>query len=96
MQLVDMIGAAAVAVSTLSITPQLYKTWRIKHADDLSYGWLIAALAGAILWLLYGSMNGDWAIVLANVVGSTFVGTLLLMKRYYSLKQRALAGGPGT
>lgn len=84
MRFVDVIGAVAVAVSTLSITPQLYKTWRIKHADDLSYGWLLSALAGSWLWLAYGSMNGDWAVVVANVVGSTLVATLVLMKWYYA------------
>ena len=84
MQIVDVVGAVAVLVSTLSITPQLYKTWRTKHADDLSYAWLLTALAGAALWLVYGSMNADWAIVVANLAGSTLVTALVVMKKLYA------------
>ena len=84
MQLVDVVGGLAVAFSTLSITPQLYKTWRIRHADDLSYAWLLSALVGSVLWLVYGSMNADWAVVLSNVVGSALVTTLVVMKWRYA------------
>ena len=84
MELVDVIGAFAVAVSTLSITPQLYKTWRTKHADDLSYGWLITALAGGGLWLAYGSMKMDWPVIVANAVISVFLAALIVMKKLYA------------
>ena len=83
---VDLIGAVAVVVSTLSITPQLYKTWRTKSAEDFSYVWLLTALAGAVLWLAYGSLKADWAVVIANLVGSALVTTLVVMKRHYSRK----------
>ena len=84
MQLVDVIGAVAVVVSTLSITPQLYKTWRTKHAEDFSYGWLLTALAGAALWLGYGTLQADWAVVVANLAGSALLTTLIVMKKLYA------------
>lgn len=84
MRFADVIGALAVAVSTLSLAPQLYKTWRIKHADDLSYGWLLMALVGAVLWTSYGAMNADWALIAANSLIGALLAALLAMKRYYA------------
>ncbi|MEK6245705.1 MAG: SemiSWEET family transporter [Pseudomonadota bacterium] len=81
---VDAIGLLAVVVSTGSIAPQLYKTWRTRSAADFSYGWLLAALAGAALWLAYGLLKADWAVVAGNIIGATLLASLLAMKMRYS------------
>jgi len=84
MPYVDVVGFLAVLVSTLSLTPQIYKTWRSRSAADFSYGWLFAALAGAALWLGYGSLKSDWAVVAANLIGSALVTSLIVMKKRFS------------
>nr|WP_246754223.1 SemiSWEET family transporter [Bradyrhizobium diazoefficiens] len=45
--------------------------------DDLSLGMLTALTAGLGLWTVYGALQGDRVIVLANVVGATLSGTVL-------------------
>lgn len=84
----DLIAGVAVVVSTLSITPQLYKTWRTKSAEDFSYASLLSALFGAALWLAYGTLRADWAVVVANLLASSLVTTLVVMKMRFA-KRRA-------
>jgi len=39
---------------------------------------MLAALTlGLTLWILYGVIQGDWAIIGSNVVGATLVGIVL-------------------
>lgn len=80
----DIIGFLAALISTGSLAPQVYKTWRSRSAGDFSYVWLSTALAGAALWSIYGLMRSDWAVVAANVAGATLVTSLLVMKKQYS------------
>ena len=35
---------------------------------------------GLALWVCYGVINGDWILVLANIVGGTLSGTVLACK----------------
>lgn len=80
----DIIGFLAALVSTGSLAPQVYKTWRFRSAGDFSYAWLSTALAGAALWSVYGLARSDWAVIAANIAGGTMVMMLLAMKRQYS------------
>lgn len=80
----DIIGFLAALVSTGSLAPQVYKTWRSRSAGDFSYVWLSTALVGAALWSVYGLMRSDWAIIAANIVGASMIMLLLVMKRRYS------------
>ena len=80
----DIVGFLAALVSTGSLAPQVYKTWRCRSAGDFSYAWLSTALAGAVLWSVYGLMRSDWAVISANFVGGAMIVLLLAMKRRYS------------
>ena len=83
----DLVGFVAALVSTASLAPQVYKTWRSRSAGDFSYVWLLTALAGAALWGVYGLMRSDWAVIGANVAGGTLVVMLLALKWRYSTKE---------
>ena len=89
----DVIGFAAALVSTASLAPQVYKTWRSRSAGDFSYAWLSTALVGAALWGTYGLMRSDWAIIAANAIGASFVASLLVMKKCYA-REGAFSDSP--
>ena len=84
MTLVDVIGALAALISVLSLMPQVLKTWRSRSAQDLSYFWLLMALAGTALWVAYGSLKSDWSVLAANALVGAMVVALLAMKRAYA------------
>ena len=62
------IGLLAATLTTGAFLPQMLKTWQTKSARDVSFGMLITFIMGVFLWLIYGLMRQDIAIILANAI----------------------------
>jgi MtN3 and saliva related transmembrane protein len=60
--------------------PQLHRTWRSRSAHDLSWAYLLTTTTGIALWLTYGLLSGDLAVIAANSV------TILLLCGLVALK----------
>ena len=71
------IGVIAALLASLSYLPQVRKAWPRGSTGDLSLGMLSALTLGLGLWVVYGAIEGDWVIVLANVAGATLSGVVL-------------------
>ena len=82
MSSIALLGLFAGAITTLSFLPQVVKAWRTRHTRDLSTAWLVAFTGGIFLWLIYGLLTDDLAIISANAV------TLLLCVCLVTLKLR--------
>jgi MtN3 and saliva related transmembrane protein len=78
--IVTVLGLSASALSTLSLLPQVIRTWRTRSAGDISAGWLITALVAMLLWIAYGSLVGASAVVWANVLTLGQAGVILAVK----------------
>ncbi len=91
MDLAFGIGLIAATLTTLAFLPQVVRTWRRRSADDLSAGTFLLLFTGIVLWLLYGVLRRDPIIILANAVGVTLVGSLLLMIWRFRLRMRTPA-----
>jgi MtN3 and saliva related transmembrane protein len=74
------VGLAAAILSSLSYIPQVRKVWAGQPTDDLSLHTLIALTAGLCLWIVYGLLKPDWIVSLANAVGASLTGFVLLRK----------------
>ncbi|WP_322745612.1 SemiSWEET transporter [Plectonema radiosum] len=61
----------------------MIKTWRTKSAKDVSYTMLITFIIGIFLWLIYGILRKDIAIILANAFTLLFNLTILYLKIKY-------------
>ena len=48
------LGTAASVLSTVSLMPQVTRTWRPRSAGDISATWLVVALIAMVLWISYG------------------------------------------
>jgi MtN3 and saliva related transmembrane protein len=72
-----LLGSAAVALSTLSLLPQVIRTVRTRSAGDISALWLVVALISMAMWIGYGGLLDVPAIVLANAL--TFVQASLIL-----------------
>ena len=75
-----ILGVAATALSTVSMLPQVYRTWRTRRAADISAGWLVAALAGTAMWSGYGLLVDAPAVVWANVLTFAQFAFILAVK----------------
>ena len=75
--LATYVGTIAAFLASLSYIPQVRKAWPRDSTDDLSLGMLTALTLGLGLWAVYGLIQADWVIVLANVVGATLSGIVM-------------------
>jgi len=80
------IGLAAAFFTTVSYLPQLLKVWRTRECGDLSLKMLLTLATGLSLWIVYGVIKEDIAIILANVVSVGFIAFIT------SFKLREMAG----
>jgi MtN3 and saliva related transmembrane protein len=80
MNFIQTIGLIAAFCTTISILPQVIKTWKSGSAKDLSLGMFSFFCTGVALWLLYGIMMKDLPIILANLLTLILSSTLLFFK----------------
>jgi MtN3 and saliva related transmembrane protein len=73
------LGTVAAICTTGAFLPQLLKTRR-DGGRDLSYTMLSIYLLGVLLWLAYGFVIADWAVIVANVVTAFLVATCIAIK----------------
>ena len=89
MQIIEtLIGVVAAMLTSLSYIPQVTKVWSGQPTEDLSSRTLVALTGGLVLWIVYGAIKPDWIIIVANAVGASLTGYVLLHK----LKERETSG----
>jgi MtN3 and saliva related transmembrane protein len=84
-----LIGLLAAFFTTVSYVPQLKKCWATGSAEDLSLKMFLILAAGISLWVVYGLLQKDPVIVLANSV------SLLLLANILYFKLREVLGRKG-
>ena len=86
---ITLLGFTAGAVTSVGFIPQLIRGYRTKKLQDISY-WMPLVLAGGmLLWLIYGALRSDIAIMVANSFGVSSNVLLIAMKKWYSLRGRS-------
>jgi MtN3 and saliva related transmembrane protein len=65
---VGILGTSGTILSTVSLMPQVVRTWRSRSAADISGAWLVVALASMLVWIGYGSLIKAPALVLVNIL----------------------------
>ena len=80
MDSVTALGLIAGTLTTLSFAPQVVRAWRTRSTADLSFAMLVIFLAGILLWLAYGVVKEDLAIIAANAVTAVLIGLILSIK----------------
>ncbi len=84
MELITALGLIAGALTTMSLLPQLFKIQRTKSAEDISTGMFVLFCIGVVLWLIYGTINRDIAIITSNFVTLVLSLTILILKAKYA------------
>jgi len=78
-----VIGTIAGVLTSIAVVPQVIRTWRTKHAKDLSIWQPLLLIAGMMLWLIYGVMIGDNPLIVANTFSLACYLFLIGMKIVY-------------
>lgn len=65
---VTWIGLIAGLLTSIAALPQVIKTWKSRHARDLSVWQPLLLSVGIALWLIYGMLIKDLPLILANII----------------------------
>jgi MtN3 and saliva related transmembrane protein len=77
---IDLLGAVAGVLTTISFVPQVVKTLRSRRTRDISLAMWATFITGVALWTVYGLLLGAWPIVAANVPTLVLAGIILVVK----------------
>jgi len=75
-----VIGLAAAVCTTAANLPQLKKAWTTGQTDDISLKMLLLLACGLGLWVVYGVLQKDIVIVLANAISLALLVGLVWLK----------------
>ena len=77
------LGLLAGAITTAAAIPQVVRTYRTRHARDISIWQPVLLDVGMSLWLIYGIALGDIPLIVANAVSLKCYSALIVMKILY-------------
>ncbi|WP_430906122.1 SemiSWEET family sugar transporter [Maribacter sp. 2-571] len=83
MDKIEVLGLVAACLTTAAFVPQVYKTWKVKSAKEISLTMYTVFFIGVILWLVYGLLIDSLPVVLANGITGMLIVLMLLMKMRY-------------
>ncbi len=87
-----ILGLIAGALTTSGYIPQIVKGFRTKKMHDVSLMMVSILCVGMFLWIVYGYMVNDLALLISNIIGTTFLAILIAMKFHYSGGERCEPG----
>jgi MtN3 and saliva related transmembrane protein len=79
-KLTIVLGAFAGFCTTLSLVPQIIKTYKTKHANDLSLGMFCLLAVGVASWCVYGILINELPVIIANAISFVLAIYLIIMK----------------
>ena len=80
--LIGILGTVGTILSTISLMPQVIRTWRTRSASDISAAWLVFAMVAMVIWIGYGSLIHAPAVVMVNALCFLQCGSIFLIKLY--------------
>lgn len=80
LSLTTWLGLLAAALTTAANVPQVLKAWRTRETRDLSLKMTLILASGLALWVVYGILQSDSVIVVANAAGLLLALSLTLLK----------------
>ena len=83
MEGLTVLGLVAGGLTTASFVPQVRKIWKTKSAEDVSLLMFVAFCVGVSLWIAYGLLKGEAAIILTNAVTLVLGAAIVWMKLKY-------------
>ena len=84
--IINISGLIASITSIIGLTPQIYKTYKTKSAQDLSSLMLWNYFICSLAWIVYGTYTGSNFVTFSNVIGLISSIISILQKRHYDPK----------
>ncbi len=87
MSALQILGLAAGTITSITFLPQVIQIWKTKSVKDLSMPMLLLLILGVSMWLTYGILVMDAAIIYTNsmVLAMSFI--MMFFKIKYNEKR---------
>lgn len=66
--MVDLVGYAGMVTGVSFMLPQVYRTYRTKSVEDISWGMLALLFLNCVFWLSYGLLSGSLPLIITNLI----------------------------
>ena len=77
---IDVLGFTAAFLTTVSFLPQAIRVIRTKDTSSLSLAMYSIFTLGVALWLWYGAIKNDYAMIVANGITLVLAALILAIK----------------
>ena len=74
------IGFVAGILTATANVPQVWKTYKTKSGEGVSFRMLLILALGLALWVVYGFMSKSLPVIAANILALALILALLGMK----------------
>ena len=81
---IEILGLIAGVITSAGFIPQLFKGYKTKKLDDVSYFMPLVLAIGMSLWFFYGYLINSIAVMVANAFSIACSIILILLKKKYS------------
>lgn len=83
MNITAVIGLTATCVSVISMLPQVIRCWRTKSTNDIALPTFMLMVTGSLLWFMYGVLQKDTIILVANFIVGSLAFSIVVAKLKY-------------
>lgn len=80
MQIVTVVSLFAATLSMISFIPQAWAIIKSRNTDGISLKMYLITVIGFVLWLIYGVLLRQWAIIIQNLICLGLSSFILTMK----------------
>ncbi len=84
---IQIIGIGAGILTSISMLPQLIKTFKEKKAENISLVMIFILLCGIGSWIWYGFLKSDMPIIFTNCFSFLLNSILLFLRFKYADKK---------
>lgn len=81
--MIEIIGVIAGVFTCSAFIPQVWKVYRYKKVNDISWGLAVMYFIGISLWLTYGILKNDINIIVSNGFSLILSGMMLYAKHKF-------------
>ncbi len=87
---VDSIGYCAGIILSVCLIPQIYKIYKTKQVENISYSWQILYILGISLHLYYGVYYDLLPIYIPTIIELILIIVLFIMTIFYSNRKNKM------
>lgn len=77
---IQILGLVSAFLTTVANVPQAVKIIRTKSTKSISAFTYALLFSGLVLWSVYGFLQNDLPLILANIISAVLAGIILTMK----------------